>query len=53
MEVDKTVVILVVILIAVLGFFAFSQMGGADVGSGVSSGVQSLGGQYGGGGCGR
>jgi hypothetical protein len=52
MEVDKTVVILVVILVAVLGFFAFSQMGSADVGGAVSSGAQTFS-QYGGGGCGR
>jgi len=52
MEVDKTVVILAVIFIAVLGFFVVSQMGGADVAPSVSGGVQSLG-QYSGGGCGR
>lgn len=52
MEVDKTVVVLVVVLVAVLGFFVVSQMGSADVGPSVSAGVQSLG-QYSGGGCGR
>lgn len=51
MKVDKTVVILAIILIAVLGFFAFSNAG-ASVGESVSQGGGYLG-QYAGGGCGR
>ncbi len=50
MEVDRTVVIVGVILIIVLGFFVFAQFGGAE--AGVSKGV-SYASQYAGGGCGR
>lgn len=50
MEIDRTIVILVVILLVVLGVYALSQLGG-DGGS-VSSGVGYVS-QYAGGGCGR
>lgn len=50
MEVDKTIVILVVILLIVLGLFAISQIGSG--GDAVSRGV-GYAGQFAGGGCGR
>jgi hypothetical protein len=50
MEIDRTIVILGVILLVVLGLFALSQLGS---GSGsVSKGV-GYAAQYAGGGCGR
>lgn len=47
MKVDKTVLILAVVLVAVIGFFAFSNAGASvpDAGSYI--------GQYAGGGCAR
>ena len=52
MEVDKTVVIVGVILLVVLGLFAISQFGGVSAGDSIarSSGYAA---QYAGGGCGR
>ena len=49
---DKTVVILIIVLLFALGIFAIIQLGGADTASSVS-GTYSYPSQYGGGGCGR
>lgn len=52
MEVDKTVIIVGVVLLVVLGFFAVSQMGGGSTGNAISNGA-GYAAQYAGGGCGR
>jgi len=52
MEIDKTVVIVGVILLVVLGIFAFTQMGGGSTGNVISQGA-GYAGQFAGGGCGR
>lgn len=51
MEIDRTVVIVGVILLVVLGLFAVSQMGGASTGDVVARSA-GYAGQIAGGGCG-
>ena len=51
MEIDKTVVIVGIILLVVLGLFAISQTGGASSG-GVVARSAGYAGQIAGGGCG-
>jgi hypothetical protein len=50
MEIDKTVIVVGVILLVVLGFFAISQMGGSGS---TGNAVAGYAGQFAGGGCGR
>ena len=51
MEIDRTIIIVGVILLVVLGIFAVSQLGGGSTGNVVSSGARYAG-QVAGGGCG-
>lgn len=52
MEIDRTLVIVGIILLVVLGFFALSQVGGGSTGGVVSQGA-GYASQFAGGGCGR
>lgn len=53
MKIDKTVMILVIVLLFVLGIFALSQIGGSEAITGEASRSVGYASQYAGGGCSR